>query len=236
VYEIAPLEQSMQTAATAVEGPGDGPVVLLDHYDNTASGGTMDTTEVLAAILAAGLTDVAVFGFYDPDVVEQMAEAGVGAEVTVELGGKLPMPALQAQSKPLRLTGQVKLLSNGKFKARVEMSRGLTINMGKSAVLSLPGEVDIAIISRHVEPYDPECFRSLGMEPSQRTYLMLKSRIHYRVGFRDLAKQIIECAGCGVCTSDYAQVSFENVRRPIYPLDDTPPGSNLSRAEFSAQN
>ena len=27
------------------------------------------------------------------------------------------------------------------------------------------------------------------------------------------------CAGVGVCTSDYSQLRFENVRRPIYPLD-----------------
>ncbi|MEM7077918.1 MAG: M81 family metallopeptidase [Pseudomonadota bacterium] len=187
VYELEPLAASMQRADDAAQSPGDGPIILLDHYDNTASGGTMDTTEVLAAILEAGLDDVAVFGFYDPDAVQQMIAAGVGNQVTIELGGKLPMPALEQQSRPLRLTGEVKLLSNGKFKARVEMSRGLTINMGPSAVLSI-GSVDIAIVSRHVEPYDPECFRSLGMEPTQRRFLMLKSRIHYRVGFKPFAK------------------------------------------------
>ncbi|MEM9620168.1 MAG: M81 family metallopeptidase [Pseudomonadota bacterium] len=234
VYQIEPLEDSMQRAAAAAASPGDGPVIILDHYDNTASGGTMDTTEVLEAVLAAGLEDVAVFGFYDPEVVQQLVTAGVGATVTVELGGKLPMPALQEQSKSLTLTGEVKLISNGKFKARVEMSRGLTINMGTSAVLSVQG-VDIAIISRHIEPYDPECFRSLGMEPSQRRYLMLKSRIHYRVGFKPLAKDIIECAGRGVCTSDYNEVVFENVRRPIYPLDGALTGSNVTRSEFAKQ-
>ena len=236
IYHIEDLATSMQRAqvATATDTTADGPVILLDHYDNTASGGTMDTTEVLQAILDAGLEDVAVFGFYDPDVVAAMIAAGVGTEVTVSLGGKLPMPALEKQSKPLTLTGEVKLLSNGKFKARVEMARGLTINMGPCAVLSLPNNIDVAIISRHIEPYDPECFRSLGMEPTQRRYLMLKSRIHYRVGFKPIAREIIECAGCGVCTSDYDQLEFENVRRPIYPLDDTLPGSNVSRAEFLA--
>ncbi len=234
VYEVEPLPQSM-ARAEATAGQSDGaPVVLLDHYDNTASGGTMDTTEVLAAILDAGLEDVAVFGFYDPEVVQQMIAAGIGAEVTVDLGGKLPMPALAEDSKPLTLTGEVKLLSNGKFKARVEMSRGLTINMGPSAVLALPNNVDVAIISRHIEPYDPECFRCLGMEPTQRRYLMLKSRIHYRVGFYPITRHIIECAGRGVCTSDYAEVTFENVRRPVYPLDGPLTGSNLSREEFAA--
>ena len=49
---------------------------------------------------------------------------------------------------------------------------------------------------------------------------MLKSRIHYRATYRDIAKKVIECAGCGVCTSDYDQLQFKNVRRPIFPLDN----------------
>ena len=227
VYDIEALPASMQRAKAAASVSGDGPVIVLDHYDNTASGGTMDTTEVLSAVLDAGLERVAVFGFFDPDVVEQMAAAGVGASVTVELGGKLPMPALTEQSRPVTLTGEVKLISNGKFQAQVAMARGLTMNMGKSAVLSV-GSVDIAIISRHIEPYDPECFRCLGMEPKAYDYVMLKSRIHYRVGFKDIAKQVIECAGHGVCTSDYSQLNFENVRRPVYPLDQDGGGANES--------
>jgi len=225
VYEIEPLPESMDRAKVAAATSGSGPVIVLDHYDNTASGGTMDTTEVLSAVLDADLQRVAVFGFYDPEVVEQMVAAGVGATVTVNLGGKLPMPALAEQSKPITLTGEVKLISNGKFQAQVAMARGLTINMGTSAVLSV-GSVDIAIISRHIEPYDPECFRSLGMEPLAYDYVMLKSRIHYRVGFRDLAKEVVECAGRGVCTSDYSQLTFEKVRRPVYPLDHDGGGTN----------
>jgi microcystin degradation protein MlrC len=48
---------------------------------------------------------------------------------------------------------------------------------------------------------------------------MLKSRIHYRAGFKRIARQVIECAGVGVCTSDYDMLDFKNVRRPIFPLD-----------------
>jgi microcystin degradation protein MlrC len=216
VYQVKPLSESVERAKKlADEG---GPVLLLDHYDNTASGGTMDTTEVLAEILEQGLEDVAVFGFYDPAVVLEMEAAGVGAEVTVSLGGKLPMPALGRQSRPLELTGRVKLLSEGRYKASVAMSRGFTMNMGKTGVLSV-GSVDIVVVSRHVEPFDPGCFRSLGIEPTERRYLMLKSRIHYRVGFKPLVKAVVECAGRGVCTSDYSELTFERVRRPIFPLD-----------------
>jgi len=219
VYQVEPLADSMTRAKTLAGS--DGPVLLLDHYDNTASGGTMDTTEVLAEILANGLEDVAVFGIYDPDIVQDLIAVGVGNEATVALGGKLPMPALQVQSKPLVLTGRVKLISEGRFPATVQMSRGLTLDMGKTVLFSV-GSVDIAVISKHTEPFDPGCFRSLGIETTQRRFLMLKSRVHYRVGFGKLVKHVVECAGVGVCTSDYSTLSFEKVRRPIYPLEDIP--------------
>ncbi len=219
VYVPEPLEASVSRARElGLEDNGDGPVILLDHYDNTASGGTMDTTEVLAEILRQDLDDVAVFGLFDPQAVEEMIAAGVGNEVTLRLGGKLPMPALAEQSEPLTVTGRVKTLSDGRFPATVAMSRGLIMSMGRAAVLDT-GKVQIAVVSRHIEPFDPGCLRCLGIEPTAKRYLMLKSRIHYRVGFRELAREVVECAGRGVCTSDYAQLTFEHVRRPVFPLD-----------------
>jgi microcystin degradation protein MlrC len=221
VYRREPLEESVARArqlASAPRGEADGPVILLDHYDNTASGGTMDTTEVLAEILRQGLEDVAVFGFYDPEVVEQMVAAGVGSEVTVQLGGKLPMPMVPRQSTPLEISGRVKLVSDGRFRASVAMGRGLEMNMGTTAVLAA-ANADIVIVSRHIEPYDPACFTSLGIDPTRRRFVMLKSRVHYRVGFRSMAKAVVECAGRGVCTSDYGELEFSRVRRPIFPLD-----------------
>ncbi len=97
VYVPEPLADSVAKAKAIGREPGaTGPVILLDHYDNTASGGTMDTTEVLAEILRQGLDDVAVFGIFDPAAVQQMVEVGVGNEVTVSLGGKTPMPSVPA--------------------------------------------------------------------------------------------------------------------------------------------
>lgn len=219
VYRLKPLEDSIAEGIGAASEDGEGPVILLDHYDNTASGGTMDTTEVLAEILRQELEDVACFGIYDPEAVETMIEAGVGETVTVELGGKFFMDALEIQSKPLSVTGNIRLISDGRFTIRGPMGTGATMHMGKTVVLDT-GKVEIVVISQHVEPYDLGCFYSLGIDPLKKTYLMLKSRIHYRAVYMPIAKKIIECAGCGVCTSDYSQLTFENVRRPIYPLDN----------------
>src|SRR6185312_17123262 len=75
VYRIEPLEGSMRRAKE-LGGGSLRPVVLLDHYDNCASGGTMDTMAVLGAMLEAGFDDAAAFAIYDPAAVQQMAAAG----------------------------------------------------------------------------------------------------------------------------------------------------------------
>jgi hypothetical protein len=38
-------------------------------------------------------------------------------------------------------------------------------------------------------------------------------------GLGKMARAVVDCAGVGVCTSDYGQLKFAKVRRPIYPLD-----------------
>jgi len=216
VYTIEPLPQSVVRAKAMP--PGDGPVVLLDHYDNCASGGTMDTTVVLAEILRQGLENVAAFAIFDPEAVRQVIAAGIGAEVTLSIGGKMKMPAIPAESPPLTVTGTVKTISNGHYKNRGPMARGVEMNMGPAVVLDT-GPAEIVLISRHVEPSDLNCLSSLGIDPSQKRYVMLKSRIHWRAGLGSMAKAVVDCAGVGVCTSDYGQLQFKKVRRPIYPLD-----------------
>lgn len=218
VYRVEPLEASLRRAKD-LQGR---PVVLLDHYDNCASGGTMDTMAVLGGILDAGLEDVAAFAICDPQAVEQMKRAGIGARVTLPLGGKLDMPSLGLKGRPREVTGNVRRIVNGIYRNEGPMARGDLGDMGASVLLNT-GKVEIAVISRHVEPHDIAPFRALGIEPEKKRYLMLKSRVHWRAGLGPLAKAVVECAGEGVCTSDYSQLQFRRVRRPVYPLDPLAP-------------
>src|SRR3954453_13675689 len=219
VYKIEPLEQSMARAkALPPPSAGDGPVVLLDHYDNCASGGTMDTTVVLAAILRAELDNAAAFAVYDPEAVQQAIAAGIGAQITLRIGGKRKMPVTRHNSPPLKITGTVKPISSGRFRNKGPMGRGVMMDTGPSVVID-NGRVEIALISKHVEPSDLNCLLSLGIDPMQKRYVMLKSRVHWRAGLGAVARAVIDCAGVGVCTSDYGELTFEKVRRPIYPLD-----------------
>ncbi|MDH5537780.1 MAG: M81 family metallopeptidase, partial [Rhizobacter sp.] len=181
VYRIEKLEDSVARAKAMTDSKADGPIILLDHYDNAASGGTMDTTVVLAEILHQGLDNVAAFGIFDPQAVDEAIAAGIGAQVTLSLGGKLKMPMLPLASPPLEVSGRVKTIFDGRFRAKGPMSRGVNQDMGHAVVLDT-GRVEIAIFSRHVEPFDVNTMYSLGIDPMQKRYVMLKSRIHWRAG------------------------------------------------------
>ncbi len=214
LFDSEPLAETIARAGQLAEGP----VILLDHADNSASGGTQDTVAVLREVIDQGLEDVAMFGICDPQAVAEMEAAGVGQEITLDLGGKTDMPEIGKAGEPLRLSGRVRAITDGDFVVTVPMGRGTLTSMGKSAVLDT-GKVQIVVCSRHTEPYDLGCFRSLGIEPTAKRFLILKSRIHYRAGFRAIASHEIPCNGVGVTSSDNSLFTFKKVRRPIYPLD-----------------
>ncbi len=214
VYHSEKLTESIARAKKM----GDGPVLLIDHADNCASGGTQDTVAVLREALKQGLTDMAVFAICDPQAVEEMARAGVGSRLTLKLGGKTDMPSINARGEPLQITGIVRALTDGNYVVTGPMATGTQAHMGRAGILHVDG-VDIAVIERHHEPFDLGCLRSLGVEPTRKRYVLLKSRIHYRAGFKPIARAIVECDGEGVTTSDYGRFDFRKIERPAYPLD-----------------
>ena len=77
----------------------------------------------------------------------------------------------------------------------------------------------IVVTARPHEPFDSACSRTRASTRREKRYLMLKSRIHYRAGFKPIASHIVECAGGGVTNADLSVYGTDKLARPIYPLD-----------------
>jgi len=221
VYRAEPLAQSVTRAKALGETPAagrTGPIVMLDHCDNVASGGTMDTTAVLAEMLRQDLRDAVFYAIHDPEAVRAAIAAGVGADITLSVGGKSPMPSIGAPAQPLTVTGRVRRITDGLYRLRGPMGAGAQANNGPTVVLQVGG-IELVLMSLYQEPCDLECFHALGIDPTRRRFMAIKSRVHWRAGLGDLAREVVECAGVGVTTSDYSLLKFERVRRPVFPLD-----------------
>ena len=218
IYRGRPLEQALAEAKRIGDQSG-GPVLLLDHVDNCASGATQDTMHVLDAALRMGLTGIGVGPIRDPEAVARMVEAGVGNTVTLLVGGKVDMPAIGRKGEPLRLTGVVRNITDGEYTITGPQFTGMRCYMGRTAVLDT-GRARIVVTERNQEPWDRGVFESVGIRPEKQRYLLLKSRMYYRPVFLPIAKGAVLCDGVGVASSDWTQFTYRNIRRPIYPLDE----------------
>lgn len=220
VYDSLPLAQSLAQAQLRSAGPGAGPVLLLDHSDNVMSGGTCNTMDVLEAALEAGLQGIAVGPVSDPEAVAQLVAAGVGAQVTLPVGNKVALTAQGISKVPPVLTGKVLAVTDGRFSVTGPIYTGSTIQMGRSVLFDI-GAAQIVITEERVEPYDLGVFTSLGLDPRQQSFLILKSRMYCRPVFVPISRGLVECdSDSGGPTSANLQLfPINKVRRPIYPLD-----------------
>ena len=217
VYRHRPIGEAIEQARNL----DTAPVILLDHADNVGSGGTSDVMAVVEAVRDAGLDGVAVAAVFDPEAATAMHDAGEGANVTVDLGGKTDMPSLGFAGKPLTLSGTVAKLTNGRWVVRGPMYTGVTVDTGPTAVLDT-GPMKIVVTSMHHEPWDAGILSENGIDPLACRYILLKSRIHYRAGFAPIQPDLsahFTLDGDGVTTSDNSILTYDKLRRPIYPLD-----------------
>ena len=190
----------------------DFPVILADRNDNTGGGSPGDSTGMLREFLDAELEDACILYLVDPDAIRQCHEAGIGASLTLELGGK----SSPLQGRPVRISVEIVALSNGQFRYDGPMYSGLDGNMGPSAYVRHNG-LHVLLVTTREQPFDTAFARTLGLDPRRMKYIGVKSAAHFRAGFEDWAGQIHVVSEPGVHSPEH--VRFHNLGRRIFPLD-----------------
>ncbi|MCQ0092443.1 M81 family metallopeptidase [Roseovarius sp. M141] len=194
----------------------DRPIVIADYSDNPGSGAYSDCTALIAALLKAGVQNGAAGALFDPGAVAQLSRAGVGADVTLSIGGKID-PSVGGG--PLQVTGRVMAISDGAFTFEGPMFTGLPGSTGASVCLRVQG-LDIMIVSDRMQMLDRNIFRVAGIEPTEKSILAVKSMQHFKGAFAAIASQVIITDAGGLCTPDVTARAYVRLRRPVFPLDD----------------
>ncbi|MCZ6633073.1 MAG: M81 family metallopeptidase [bacterium] len=197
--------------ALAVDG---GPVVIADISDNPGGGGSNDGVEILRELLHQGVRDAAVATIYDPEVVTQAVEAGVGASIRSPLGAKTDV----LHGASIEIEGRVRLLFDGDFQYKGPMTQGAWGSIGTSAVVDVQG-VRVIVCSKRLQSRDPEVFRAAGIEPLAQKILVVKSAVHFRAAFEPLAAEVIVADAPGLTSLDMSLFDFKRITRPMFPLD-----------------
>jgi microcystin degradation protein MlrC len=185
------------------------PIIIADTQDNPGAGGDSDTTGMLRALVrnkASGATGV----IYDPQSASAAHAAGVGATVTLDLGGKSGISG----DAPYKETFVVEKLSDGKFVATGPYYGGRDMDMGLSACLRI-GDIRVVVGSYKAQLADQSMYRYVGIEPTEQKILVNKSSVHFRADFEPIAEKLLICAAPGAMPADTAVLPWTRLRPGI---------------------
>jgi microcystin degradation protein MlrC len=174
------------------------PVVLADLADNIGGGSPGDGTALLAELLRQGASG-AVVPIADAEVARAAAQAGAGAMVDVEVGGKTD--ALHGD--PVRIEGRVLRITDGRYRGGGTWMTGHEFSMGTTAVIEVEG-VTLVVMERAVPPFHAEQLLSVGIEPGGVDYIVAKGAVAWRSAYGDVAGTVIEVDTPGICPLDPA--------------------------------
>jgi microcystin degradation protein MlrC len=192
-----------------------GPLVIADYADNPGGGGYGDSTNLLKALLDAGISDACFGPMVDPQAARELHLKKPGERIRIRLGGKTDP---RFGGEPLDLEGMLVSTSTGEYTGDGPMVGGLRLTFGTSAVIEVAG-IEILVVTVPAQMLDLQQFRAFGIDPAQKRVVALKSMQHFRAAFEPIAGEVIVCDSGALCTTHYEMLPYRNVPRPIYPLD-----------------
>src|SRR5438270_1322731 len=199
------VRHAMELAKTATR-----PIVIADTQDNPGAGGDSDTTGMLRALVRNNASRAALGVIFDPASAKAAHAAGVGATVTLALGGKSGISG----DAPYQASFIVERLSDGKFVAPGPYYGGRDMDMGLSAALRI-GDVRVVVSSHKAQLADQSMYRYVGIEPSEQAILVNKSSVHFRADFDTIAHELLICTAPGAMPANTADLPWTRLRPGI---------------------
>lgn len=185
-----------------------GPVVLADVSDNAGGGAPGDSTFILRRILERGIENVASCLYWDPVAVRMCREAGKGAILDLRIGGKIG----KVSGDPLDLTVKVRRVASG-----VTQHFGPTPLSIGDAVWVSAGSIDIVLNTVRTQTFHPESMSALGLDPSKKKIVVVKSSNHFRAGFEPIASDILYVGAPGALQPRFEDLPFTKLTKPYWP-------------------
>ena len=189
---------------------GNGPVLLVEPADNIGGGTPGDGTDLLGRLLATGRSGVVAI-IADPAAVSACADAGIGADVALTIGGKTD----EHHGMPIAFAGRVKNLTDGRFELENKQSHlasmtGSHADMGPCAVVE-NAQATVLLTSRKMPPMDLGQLHSQGIRPEAASYVVVKAAVSHRDAYGPIARASFNVDSAGLCTSNLKRLPYRKI-------------------------
>ncbi len=207
---FAPVFPNADDAITRGLASNQMSVVLADSADNPGAGAGGDSTFVLERLLERNVDNAVVGPFWDPVAVGFCQQAGVGATLSLRIGGKVS----RFSGHPLDVTVQVLEL---KTNAVQDGLSGTISQLGDVALVAIDG-VKVVLNTDRTQGFGTDLFTQFGIDLAQTKLIIVKSSQHFHAKFGPIASEVIYVDTPGVAPADFRTLPYKRARRSIWPL------------------
>jgi microcystin degradation protein MlrC len=198
-----------------------GPIGLFDVGDNIGGGSAGDATTLLHELLAQQATGWVVI-LFDPEAVAACEATGIGAAISLAVGGKTD----NLHGTPVSITGRILTLHDGKF-IETERRHGGRRNydQGPTAVIEVGragerGSGLVVLNSERTVPFSLHQLTSLGIEPERQQILVVKGAVAPRAAYEPICAEIIEVDTPGATAINFPPTAYHLARKSLYEWRD----------------
>lgn len=198
-------------AVKQAEAASRGLIILSDTGDSVYGGAPGDSTCILRELVQQQFSKVALVPMVDPSAVETALAAGVGAQLTFELGGKVD----NVFSQPVTVTARVAAISQG---ITLEIPERGECDIGRAALLEI-GQVRVVVLEHRTFAINhPVLYTHLGLNIADAQTVVVKTASNFQF-FSPWRSGLIRVDSPGMTQSDLTAFTWKRVPRPMYPLD-----------------
>ena len=191
----------------------DGPVVIADVWDNPGGGVPGDSTIILREMIRRKTNNAALATIWDPIAVRTCMSAGEGAELQLRFGGKMS----RAGGEPLDSKVTVR-----RILSEAVQSFGESIVPLGDSVWIVVGGIDVILNTVRSQAFHPDVFSNFGIDPKEKSMLVVKSTNHFHDAFSAIASKILYVTVDGLYPSNPATNGYLNLSRKVWPLHENP--------------
>ena len=185
---------------------------MADPADNAGGGAPSDNTTILRRLIERNVDSAAIGPIWDPIAVRLCFDAGLGAEFALRIGGKIGPTSGAPVDATVKVTG---------LKRDCWQSFGPTqVPLGDCACVKIGG-VEVVLISNRTQALGLELFRNVGVEPTERRLVVVKSTNHFMAAYGPIAKKVIYVDADGPIMRDHRRIPYTKIERPVWQLDET---------------
>ena len=192
----------------------EGTVVLVETADCCGGGAAGDSVQLLPALLELGDQISSVLPVVDRQAAAACHEAGVGAELELEIGHAHD----PKWGQPVSIKVKVLNLTDGKFTYRGGIWDSCEGNMGLAAVVKAAG-VQICLASFPTYEWCGEQYPALGIDVARAKFVVAKNPMNYRMAFEHCSQLFMVLDTRGPTPATCKHLPYSHSLRPAFPWD-----------------